>query len=395
MIDADEALRMVMEAVEPSPPRKIRLAEACGARLVEPILADRDYPPFARAMMDGYAVCAADAGQSVWVVGEIPAGRVEEGRVTRGRCFAIMTGAPCPPGTEAVVQREQVRRSGDRVTLPPRIVAGQNIAPRGSECRAGRAVVEAGQTITPLVVAVIASFGVESVWVSGRPSLAVITTGAELAEPGQQPGPGQIRDSNGPMLAALARQAGIEHTPHLHAADELEEIRGALETVADRNLILLSGGVSAGDYDLVPQAVAGYGAEIVFHRVKQKPGKPLLFARKGRQLLFGLPGNPLAAHLCFVRYVAPAIRRMEGKSAEPQTCVGRLTAPVEYQGGRTFFLLARAEPDAAAPDGWRVEPLRGISSADLFTPCRANCYLRVPAGHTRIAEGDRVEFQWT
>jgi molybdopterin molybdotransferase len=344
--------------------------------------------------MDGYAVRTADAGRTVRVVGEVAAGQDVKTEVVAGQCLEIMTGAPCPPGTEAVVKKEQTQRDGNRVVLAGKISSGQNIAPRGSECEAGRVVLRSGETITPLAAAVLASFGLETVRVIPRPSLAIITTGAELIPAGRRPGPGQIRDSNGPMLQAMACELGSEGPPHLHAEDRLEAILQALERVAERDIVLLSGGVSVGKYDLVPDALEGYGAQRVFHQVAQKPGKPLLLARKGSQLIFGLPGNPLSCHFCFHRYVAAAIRQMEGKTPVPDPVSGRLAAPVRPRRGRTFFVLALAERLHQASTDWEIRPLPGASSADMFACCGANCYLEVPPGDVEIPAGKVLRFAW-
>jgi molybdopterin molybdotransferase len=394
MIDPQQALALVLQAAVRRPPRRVPLAAVCGLKLAQSLRADRDYPPFPRATMDGYAVRTADAGRTVTVVGEVAAGQDVTIEVTLGHCLEIMTGAPCPPGTEAVVKKEETGRDGDRVVLPERISAGENIAPRGSECEAGRLVLEGGETVTPLSVAVLASFGLESVEVIPRPSLAIITTGAELIPPGHPLGPGQIRDCNGPMLQAMACELGIEQPPHLHAEDRLEAILRCLEQVRDKDLVLLTGGVSAGKYDLVPDALQSYGAECIFHKVSQKPGKPLLLARKGPQLIFGLPGNPLSCHLCFHRYVAAAVRQMEGQKALPDLLRGQLVEPVRSRRSRTFFVLARAEPLPQGSAGWQIRPLPGASSADMFSCHEANCYAEVPPGERPIAAGTVVEFSW-
>jgi len=415
-IDPDEALRLVLEAVGAPRSERASLSEAHGRVLAEEIRADRDYPPFPRAMMDGYAVRVAQAGTAVEVVGELSAGRPAIELPGVGQCLEIMTGAPCPPGTEAVVPKEQVQREGNRVILPEGIAAGEHIAPQGSECAAGSVVLQPGQVVTALAVAVLAAFGRETVEVTRRPSLAVITTGAELVRPGREPGPGQIRDCNGPMLAALARQMGIEPLL-LHAMDDVEAISHALDRAAAKDFVLLTGGISAGKFDLVPEALKRYGAEFIFRQVTQRPGKPFLLARKGAQLLFGLPGNPLACHLVFHRYVAAAIRRSEGKSSAAALLIGQLAAPIRNQGDRTHFLLARAEQkrgqndfpaplarqpfentreNSSAPffTAWRVHPLHAASSADIFTPAGANCYLRIPPETVHIAAGEPIVFEW-
>ena len=393
MIAPDEAFRLVLQHASRLPSRTLKLAEACGLELAEPVLADRDYPPFPRAMMDGFAIRVADAGNEVTIVGEVAAGQNAAIDVTDGRSLEIMTGAPCPSGTQAVVQKEHVRKAKDRVQLPERIMHGQHIAPQGSECRAGELVLRPGQTVTPLAVAVMASFGMEAVRVTPRPTLAIITTGAELIPPGQEPGPGEIRDSNGPMLVAMARDLGLDSIVHEHAEDTLDSIAAALDKAAASDIILLTGGVSVGNYDLVPQALSTFGAELVFHRVRQKPGKPLLFARKDAQLLFGLPGNPLASHWCFHRYVAPAFRKMDGKMAVLDSMFGELAAPVQPKGGRTYFVPAHGARDENTGD-WRITPLPGVSSADIFASCNANAYVEVPPGQVEASIGDTLAFTW-
>lgn len=394
MIKPDEALRLVLEAARRNPSLSVPLVDACGLELADPIRADRDNPPFRRAMMDGYAVRTEDAAKTIRVAGEVAAGQSVKTPVRSGACLEIMTGAACPPDTEAVVPKEQVRRSGNEVVLPRHIAPGQHIAPQGSECREGQSVLEAGEAITPMAIAVMASFGLKSAPVIPRPTMAIITTGAELISLDETPDPAKIRDSNGPMLVAMACDMGLRPPRHLHASDRLEEIVKSLNAAADAQIVLLTGGVSVGTYDLVPQALDRYGAEPVFHKVSQKPGKPLLVACKGSQLVFGLPGNPLACHMCFHRYVAAAVRKMEGKQPVTEPLVGRLTEPVEPKGGRTFFVAARAEPDPDGQRNWQVRPLPGTSSADVFASASANCYAEVPPGTSEIPAGERIRFTW-
>lgn len=393
MIDPDEALRLVLEAAAPLAARDVPLGEACGLRLAQEVRADRDYPAFDRAMMDGYAVRSADGGRSVAVTGEVRAGMVSPVSVVEGRCLEIMTGAPCPAGADAVVPKEHVRRDGDRVMLPRAIAPGQHIAPKGSECPADRVVLVPGQTVTPLAAAVMASFGLRSVRVVPRPSLGIITTGSELVPAEAEPGPAQIRDSNGPMLSAMTVDLGLARPLHLHADDRPDAIVHALGTLAERDIVLLTGGVSVGNYDLVPDALRSYGAEVVFHKVRQKPGKPLLLARRGRQLVFGLPGNPLASHLCFHRYATAAAAKMAGSRNVRQLMTGELTEPVPPKPGRTHFVPAVGAFVAGA-GRWRVRPTPGLSSADIFGSCPANCYLHVPPGSATIAVGESLAFSW-
>ncbi len=394
MITPDEALELVLGEARPCPARPVPLVEACGLRLAEAVAAGKPFPPFPRALRDGFAVRASDAGKTVRIAGEVAAGQVSAAGVAEGTCLEIMTGAACPAGTEAVVPKEQVSREGDRVALPPEISHGQHIAQPGSECQAGRVILEPGATLTPLAVAALASLGRKEVRVVPRPSLAVITTGGELVGPDQEPAWGQIRDSNGPMLVAMARDLGLSPPPHLHAVDREESILAALHETAAYDVVVLTGGVSVGRYDLVPESLKVYGAELVFHRVSQRPGRPLLLARKGAQRLFGLPGNPLGVHFCFHRYVTAAVRQMEGKPAALDRCLGSLTADVEQRGRRTYFVTARAERGGPPGDQWRVEPLAGVTSADVFAPCGANCYVELPPGHEIVPAGTHVSFTW-
>jgi len=394
MITADEAIDRVIRMARTMPPISTGLPEACGRVLAEDIVADRDYPSFPRSMMDGFAVRLADAGKAVPVVGEIPAGRSWEGTLSDGRCLAILTGGACPDGTEAVVPQELTRQQGMDVLLPANIAAGQNIAAPGSECAAGRRALNAGMRLTPLGVAVLASFGKTSVRVIPFPRLAIITTGGEFVQEGDPLGPGQIRNSNGPMLLAMARDLGIDSPRYLHAPDRIVELRQVLEESHDADIVVLTGGVSVGAYDLVPQAIAELGAETLFHGVSQKPGKPMLFARSERQLFFGLPGNPLSCHLGFHRYVRAATRKMSGRDPRPRRFQGELTGRIACKGDRTHFVPALAEPAVDSRSTWRVTPLPAASSADVFAAGVANCYVEAPPMDVPLVAGQTCQFTW-
>jgi molybdopterin molybdotransferase len=281
--------------------------------------------------------------------------------------------------------------AGARVRLPERIVAGQHVVKRGSECRAGVVVARAGTRVTPLAVAALTTVGRVRVKVVPPPSVAVISTGDELVPADRRPDEVQIRDSNGPMLASMALRAGTAAPLSLHAEDNMESLAAALHRASEVDLVLLSGGVSAGRYDLVPAAIEAYGATPVFHKVTQKPGKPLLFAKKGGQLIFGMPGNPLSGHFCFVRYVEPVVRRMMGCHAEEPNREGRLATELEVSSERTLFLQARASFEGGKEAS--LTPLLAKGSADIFAALDANAYLRLPPGEHRLQSGDRVSYQ--
>ncbi|MDZ4859530.1 MAG: molybdopterin molybdotransferase MoeA [Candidatus Hydrogenedentes bacterium] len=391
MIDPDTALALVLEHAHPLAQIEVPLHESAGLILAASIHADNDYPPFDRTMMDGYAVRVADAGHTIPIRGEAAAGSSITVSLEPGTAIEIMTGAPCPAGTELVVAKEDVSVSGDAVSLPESIVYGQNITRRGTECAEGREVLRRGDVVTPIALASIATFGVHRVSVYPRPKVAIITTGDELVSSGEIPGPSQIRNSNGPMLAAMTAALGISPTLVAHAKDRPDELRAALQTADHADVVILTGAVSAGKYDGVPDALAIFGATPVFHKVMQRPGKPIYFATRGDQLIFGLPGNPLSCHLGYHRYVAPAIRaRMHGVPVPPRAH-GVLEDAYVMKGPRTVFQLGRAED----VDGtWRVRYFAGKGSADIYTGATANALLRFDPGQGMVQAGEAVDFEW-
>lgn len=342
-------------------------------------------------MMDGYSVCISDAGSVVTITGEVAAGGIAAQQVIAGTAIEIMTGAPCPAGTEAVVPKEDVTRGDGCVTLPAQLKFGQNITRRGAECVKGATVLNAGDTITPLALATIVTFGIEEVSVCPRPKLAIITTGDELVAPHVVPGPSQIRNSNGPMLAAMAHSLGVSPTLITHAKDTMDELRAALAQASDCDFIILTGAVSAGKYDSVPDALREFGATPIFHKVTQRPGKPIFFATRERKLIFGLPGNPLSCHLGFHRYVAPAIRKFMRREPVPAKISGTLAIPYVMKGPRTVFQLARSESRDGA---WSVTPLLGKGSADMYAGATANAMLRFEPGSGTIDAGSPIQFEW-
>jgi molybdopterin molybdotransferase len=394
MISPQDAFQCVVEACTGLSSRQTPLAEAVGLQLMEDIAADRDFPPFHRAMMDGFAVRLTDAGKTLPVAGEIPAGFEWTRSWPQGTCLEIMTGAACPPGVEAVVPKEHVEREGDRIVLPQQIAPGENIVSQGKECMAGRIVLSTGQTLTPLAIAVAAAVGRTQVRAIPRPRLAIVVTGEELAHESEITQGANIHDSNGPMLVALARASGLTAAELVCVGDKQEAISGALERFADWDLVVLSGGVSAGNYDLVPCTVQSWGGKTLFHYVRQKPGKPLFFARRKKQLIFGLPGNPLACHFCFERYVAAALDVLQRKNPHAREFTGTLNATFRAKGERTHFVPARCTSSDTTPGPWQVTPMPGVSSADIFSCTTANCFLEVPPQQEFWPVGSALPCHW-
>jgi len=390
LIEPDKALDLVMEHLEFKTPKIEPIENTLGLALAQDIVSEHDYPPFTRAMMDGFAVRLADAGKLTAIGAEIPAGSHDETSLTDGICAEIMTGAPCPDGTQAVVKVEDTKRDGDKVLLPALIKPGQSFAQKGCECQKGSKVLSKETEISPLVISVLAFMGMTEVKVFPSPSLAIITTGDEIVAQTATPGQSQIRDSNGPMLLAKARNWGIKDAKHLHALDTMESLLDTLDLVKDVDIVAFTGGVSMGKYDIVPHALDEFGAKTIFHGVRQKPGKPLLFAVKEQQVFFGLPGTPLGSHLGFQRFVTSTIRMMGKLAAKRVNYKGGLINPLEIKGGRTMFLLAKAE---FSQGKWYVTHLKGKGSSDIFIPASANAYIRLEAGQHNIRAGSELYFE--
>ncbi len=390
MINPARALQLVLDAAEPLDAVEKPLVDCNAMLLAESVVADRDYPPFNRAMMDGYAVHVSDSGRTIDVIGELAAGSIWDNPLEPGTALEIMTGAPCPDGTDAVIQKERVCRSGDSVSLPGGIDPGLNIAQSGEECPAGRLVLSEGDVLNQIGIALLATVGRTTARIRPAPSVGVISTGDELVNVGEVPRPGEIRDGNGPMLTAMCHSIGLTRVTHLHARDNLVSLTAALNKVLDHDIIMLVGGVSAGKYDLVPQALESVGAKAVFHQVTQRPGKPLFFAARGRQLFFGLPGNPLSAHMGFQRYIKPAIRKLTGQHPVAPGGSGRLTESTIVRGDRLWYALVRVERDQA---GFAVTPIHGRGSADVFAAGCANAMVCFEPS-VKYPKDSSIDFEW-
>jgi len=389
-LDPDRALALVVETA-PGPRSERRpIADALGRILLEPVKAEVAQPPFTKSMMDGFAIRCGDAGSVVPCTGVVAAGSAPAEGLAKGHTVEIMTGAPCPRGTEAVVKVEDAERLDGGVRLPDVVEPGAHIQLEGMLCRPGDEVLSAGAVVSPVGLATAIAVGVSEVIVAAAPSLTVVTTGDELVGVGDSLGPAQIHNSNGPMLEAMARLSGVTDVHTLHADDTRESLTIAMRSAGRSDMVVLTGGVSMGRYDLVPEVLGELGWEQVFHKVRQKPGKPILFAHKGGRLVFGLPGTPLGSHFGFHRFVAAAIRKRLGMKSDRSRHNGRLADRLESKSGRTLFRLARAH---RGKDGWRILPLRWGGSSDLVGPGMANCYLRLEPGEHRLESGTELPFE--
>jgi molybdopterin molybdotransferase len=384
MISVSEAQALVLTHARPLPPVTTPVTTAAlGLVLAEDVASDLAMPPFDKALMDGYAVRAADLPEGralLTVVEEITAGQTPRHPVGVGQASRIMTGAPLPPGANAVVMIERTQlRDGNRVQIedrPPR--PGQNVLPQGQEMRPGDVVLPAGTVLRPQEFGLLATVGRTAVRAHPAPLVAVLATGDELVEAFQQPGPGQIRNGNGPMLVGQVSQAGGLPRHLGIARDNLAHLRPLVAEGLQAAVLVLSGGVSAGKLDLVPGVLEELGVQAHFHKVEMKPGKPVFFGTRGATLVFGLPGNPVSSLACFELFVRPAIRRLRGHADPgPRIVQARLVDDFPYRTDRPTYHPAWLED---GPSGWQVRIVPWFGSPDLRALAKANALAVLPKG---------------
>lgn len=393
-----EARNKVIEACRElrhvPPIETVDLNDAVGRVLAQEICADRDYPPFDRAARDGFAVRSADCqqtGATLRVIGEVAAGAGFHGKVAAGECVQIMTGAAVAAGADAVVMVEQTRggSDGDSIVIERGAMAGMNFAPRGSEARKGDILLKAPARIGDAEAAVAAQAGCAELRVYRKPRVAILSTGSEIVDVDACPGEFEIRNSNAVSLAVQVKFAGGEAVPLGSAADETDALRDNIERGLREDILVISGGVSAGKYDLVEPVLRDLGAKFIFDSVEIRPGRPAVFAICRGKPVFGLPGNPVSTLVTFELFAALAVDILGG--AEPRDLPlmkAKLAAPVEQHAALTYFVPARLEwPGGDAT----VTPLPWQGSGDIATVAQANCFLVVERAKLKLAAGEWVD----
>jgi molybdopterin molybdotransferase len=394
MISVEEALGILLSNLPKQKVEKVSFRSALGRILAEDLKATADIPPFYRAAVDGYAVLASDvqkAPAELRTIGESRAGGGIPGELKAGEAMAIMTGAPVPEGCDSIQMIEQCQVSADkkRVTILKPVKARENIAPRGSEAKAGEIVLPAGHRIGPAEIAVMATFGYTEAKVYAKPRVAIFATGDELVEFDQTPEIGNIRNSNAHCLSSQLRYMDLEADYLGIVRDDREELRRKMLMGLERDVLIITGGVSMGEYDFVRNVFQDLELEILFSKVAIKPGKPTVFARKGDKLVFGLPGNPISALVTFECFVRPTLGRMCGMiKPELPRMKGELLADMRQTPGRMAFMPAWA---FWQEDGWKVEPLHWRSSADIIGFTRANATFVFPKDRDLLSRGETVE----
>jgi molybdenum cofactor synthesis domain-containing protein len=395
VVSVDEALAILRKACPVGVAEAVPLAEASGRFLARPIVADVDWPPFDTSAMDGYAVRIADLESGGPGPAERPglvaAGDRRPRPLARGEAVRVMTGAPIPEGTDAIVPTEDALRENGRIRTsasPP--AAGEHVRRRGESIVAGTALLAKGERLTPAAIALAAFAGADPVEVYRRPRIAIAVTGNELVPVSSRPGDGQLRDSNGPMLAALCRASGRPAATRAAVADEDGAVaRLFREAGRDEDVLVTSGGVSAGDLDLLPGEAGRAGFEILFHRVAMRPGKPVAFGRRGKAPWFGLPGNPVSASVCFQIFVRYALDCLEGAAAPgPEWRTARLSHRLSSRGRRETYRDAHLAVDGGE---LTATPVETLGSHDLAAHARANALIRIPPGQEFLDPGAVVD----
>jgi molybdopterin molybdotransferase len=393
LLEARAAVLAELRGARLPPAEAVPLDQALGRVLAEPLLADRDQPPFDRVTRDGFAVRAADVARAaeLAVIGELPPGREPTVTVGPQQCVEIMTGAALPPGADAVVMVEYTRRvDAARVLIERPASVGENVVARGSELQARAMALPARRRVDPSAVALAAALGLARPRVFARPRVVVVATGDELVPVEQEPRPTQIRDSNRHSLCAQVERAGGFALPAPIAGDDPATLRAVIEgALVDADLLLLSGGVSMGKYDYVEGALASLGGRIVFDGVAIRPGRPLVFGRIGEIPFFGLPGNPLSTMVTFELFVRPALDLLAGADAAPlRYGWAPLAEPFSQRAlPLTALVPARLEGEA---ESTAVRPLPSQGSGDLASMARADCLMVVAPGTTELAAGAPV-----
>ncbi|MDT8900007.1 gephyrin-like molybdotransferase Glp [Anaeroselena agilis] len=395
-VSLDMAQDKLLKTVQPLAAEEVALADCWRRVLAGEIVADTDFPPFDRSPLDGYALIAADVAEAspqqpvvLEVVDDIPAGNVPRVAVRPGTAAKIMTGAPVPEGATGVVRREDVREEEGRATVFAGAGVDNNLCRRGEEIAAGEKVITAGTVVNAGVMGLLALLGVARPRVYKQPRVALLATGSEVADIEAPLKPGAIRNSNSYMLAAQVRDAGAEPVLFGIARDEIAAIITRLSDAADCDLIVTTGGVSAGDYDLVADVYREMGIDVLFDRVGIKPGMPVLAGLKAGKLYIGLSGNPAAASVAFEQIVRPVLLKMGGRREwwRPRA-KALLTAPFTKPSGATRFVWAACRP---VNGGLTVEPLPLQGNGMLKSAVTANAMIVIPAGSPPLAAGSVVE----
>jgi len=390
LLSIEEALRRVLARARVLEAEVVPVAAAAGRFLAADVAAGVDLPPFASSAMDGYALRAADTPGRLPVVFRIAAGLPADRALANGEAMEISTGGAVPVGADSVVPIELVVEIDNELDVSSPVELGANVRPSGGDVRTGDLLLHAGARIGAAQIGALAAAGVSEVSVAKRPRVVVLSTGTELRAPGESLGPGQIYESNAPMLAAAFEAAGAEVERIGPVPDDEGEHRRALERGLEADVLVSSGGVSVGPHDLVRRILAELGVEEDFWGVAVRPGKPLAFGVRGRTLVFGLPGNPVSALVGVELFVRPALLALQGAGdPRPAYETARLASPLRRNAARDELARARTRRDG---EGTLLEPVTGQESHMIARAAAADALVLVPSGEGELAAGERVSY---
>jgi len=386
MISVVEAKSLIQENVSPMPVHPVSLALAAGHTLSTDIYAKHDIPAFEQSSMDGYALRFEDKDLPLTITGEMQAGVTTQFQLLAGQAARIFTGAPLPLGADTVVMQEKVTANNGMLTiLDPQLSKGLNVRHKGAEVSKGALAISKGSQLSPAAIGFLAGIGYDALEVNQNPAVGIIVTGKELQQPGRELNFGQVYESNSYSLSAALQQCGLNDIHFYMADDHLEELTAVLqEALTANDVVLLTGGVSVGDYDFVIKAAEQCGIRQIFHRVKQKPGKPLYFGKKEAKVIFGLPGNPSSVLSCFYQYVLPALEKMTNQKSRIKVVEAVLTHECSKPAGLTHFLKAHFN------DG-NVTPLHAQESFRMSSFAQANGMIELEEEKTNFAAGMKVK----
>jgi molybdopterin molybdotransferase len=388
MISVTEAKKIINENVFSLQPVTLPLQVSAELILAEDIYATLDIPAFPQSSMDGYAFSFEGWKQHkrLKIAGEIAAGSNEIFTLAPENAVRIFTGAAVPAGADTVIMQEKIKTANGKLIIEDEALQpGSSVRPKGSEIKAGALAVEKENVLSPAAIGFLAGIGITEVQVYPNPSISIIITGNELQQPGQPLQHGQVYESNSFALKAVLKQLSFDNIQILYAADKSETVTETLQKALEQSdVVLLTGGISVGDYDFVLQAATDCGVEKLFHKIKQRPGRPLYFGKKENKLVFGLPGNPSSVLTCFYQYVISALEKLSKRKIGLQTIKVPLTKAFQKNTGLTHFLKGFC-------DGKTALPLDGQESFRLSSFAKANCLIQIDEEITSLKEGQLVD----
>ena len=388
MISVNEAKQIIRKEVKALNPVLQNLTQSAGLALATDVYASMDIPAFNQSSMDGYAFSFTgwQANNTLQIAGEVAAGSSKTVAYSPEKAVRIFTGAAVPEGTDTVVMQEKVVvENGQLIIQDEKLKQGGNVRLKGAEIKTGELALAAGTMLSPAAIGFLAGIGITKVQVYPKPLVSIIVTGKELQQPGQPLQHGQVYESNSAMLTAALQQLNISNVKIWWADDDLLILKEVLQdALNESDVVLLTGGVSVGDYDFVLEAAKLCGISQLFHKIKQRPGKPLYFGKKNNQLIFGLPGNPSSVLTCFYQYVIPALQQLSNVTLGLKTLQVTLAKTIEKPAGLTCFLKGFY-------DGEKAMPLDAQESYRLSSFARANCLIKIDENVTLCNEGEIVE----